>query len=501
VNWQSKRGGRQGDGEADFVLLNASSGVTVLEVKGGQVTLEEGWWYSTDRNGQRNPIKNPYEQAVASKHALIDYLRQAGLPMQRIPVNYAVVFPDITLRAPLGPAGPREISRDANDLRDIRAASRRTAAHWGASCRMTTAELRRIIELLAPTVVVRRRLAEDIADAEELLIELTDTQIWVFSQLKSVRNALILGAAGTGKTVLAIERARRLAADGLSVLLVCYNELLGKRLGEELADERRVRACTFHALCLGEAAQARLPIPAERDERWWEEGAPELLIEAAALEGTTFDAIIVDEGQDFCQLWFESLRLLAQGAQDAPFYVFADWHQQLYRRSWEAPADWTRLELDINCRSTLPIAARVAGIFGEAPASKGAEGPAPRFYEIDVAREGIRFVQRFVSRLLLEEGLAPKQICVLTDDAGVVARLRELLAGDKPFVPMGGHGVVIETVARFKGLEAEAIVLMLTDGLQDGLEGRAALYTAMSRAQSALFVISSPRVKRLARWT
>jgi hypothetical protein len=158
VNWQSKRGGRQGDGEADFVLLNASSGVTVLEVKGGQVTLEEGWWYSTDRNGQRNPIKNPYEQAVASKHALIDYLRQAGLPMQRIPVNYAVVFPDITLRAPLGPAGPREISWDANDLRDIRAASRRTAAHWGASCRMTTAELRRIIELLAPTVVVRRRL-------------------------------------------------------------------------------------------------------------------------------------------------------------------------------------------------------------------------------------------------------------------------------------------------------------------------------------------------------
>jgi hypothetical protein len=321
---------------------------------------------------------------------------------------------------------------------------------------------------------------EDIADAEELLIELTDTQIWVFSQLKSVRNPLILGAAGTGKTVLAIERARRLAADGFSVLLVCYNELLGKRLGEELADERRVRACTFHALCLGEAAQARLPIPAERDERWWEEGAPELLIEAAALEGTTFDAIIVDEGQDFCQLWFESLRLLAQGAQDAPFYVFADWHQQLYRRSWEAPADWTRLELDINCRSTLPIAARVAGIFGEAPASKGAEGPAPRFYEIDVAREGIRFVQRFVSRLLLEEGLAPKQICVLTDDAGVVARLRELLAGDKPFVPMGGHGVVIETVARSKGLEAEAIVLMLTDGLQDGLEGRAALYTAMA---------------------
>lgn len=36
VRWQSLRNGRQGDGEADFVLVHRQRGILVLEVKGAR---------------------------------------------------------------------------------------------------------------------------------------------------------------------------------------------------------------------------------------------------------------------------------------------------------------------------------------------------------------------------------------------------------------------------------------------------------------------------------
>lgn len=82
-----------------------------------------------------------------------------------------------------------------------------------------------------------------------------------------------------------------------------------------------------------------------------------------------YDAVIVDEGQDFSDAWIAALRVAIES--EGPFYVFADSHQQLYRRFWRAPADWTVLELELNCRNTLPICQRVSTVFGESPSSLG----------------------------------------------------------------------------------------------------------------------------------
>src|ERR1700726_3593250 len=71
VRWQAVRGKRQGDGEADFVLLHSRHGLIVVEVKGGGIRVEQGVWFTTNRLGVTEPIKSPFEQAVASKHALV----------------------------------------------------------------------------------------------------------------------------------------------------------------------------------------------------------------------------------------------------------------------------------------------------------------------------------------------------------------------------------------------------------------------------------------------
>src|SRR5262245_37538849 len=101
VTWQAPRAGREGDGEADFILLHARHGMLVLEVKGGRIELADGRWFTTDRNGARNEIRDPFRQAVDSKHALLRYLQDVALrPTPTI--GHAIVFPDIFIDIPIG---------------------------------------------------------------------------------------------------------------------------------------------------------------------------------------------------------------------------------------------------------------------------------------------------------------------------------------------------------------------------------------------------------------
>jgi len=129
VSWQSKRGGRQGDGEADFIVLHPRKGVIVLEVKGGGIDVDRGRWITTDRFGKRHDIKNPYEQATASKHALVGWLRDHGLGA-RVRVGHAVVFPHMDAVPSVGPVAPSQITISKTDLLDIGGAIARCLAHW-----------------------------------------------------------------------------------------------------------------------------------------------------------------------------------------------------------------------------------------------------------------------------------------------------------------------------------------------------------------------------------
>jgi hypothetical protein len=208
VKWQSKRNGRQGDGEADFVLLHPRSGLLILEIKGGGVFIQGGQWYTIDREGARWEIKDPFVQVVASKHALLSYLRDELMPVQDIPLKHAVAFPDIELKGGLGPAAPAEIVWDKEALTSPSATIARTIKHWGVCCHLSNPMIRRITDLLAPTVAIRRRLGDDVSDVREILVELTEQQIWLFSQLRSTRRAVVFCGAGTVNPEIICESGR-----------------------------------------------------------------------------------------------------------------------------------------------------------------------------------------------------------------------------------------------------------------------------------------------------
>jgi hypothetical protein len=496
VSWQSKRGGRQGDGEADFIILHPIKGVLVIEVKGGGIDIEDGRWFTTDRHGNRHVIKNPYEQATASKHALIRWLRDQGLS-SRIGVGHAVAFPHMTELPAVGPAGSAQISLIRPELQKIEDVLTECFAHWQLRVNMSEDDLNSIVSLLAPTVNFSPTLSGQSTDAEKAILTLTAEQVSIFSELRSNRGGLVLGSAGVGKTVLAIARAQQLSKDGFRTLLVCYNELLGAQLNAQLRHLENLTACTFHTLCLRQAAQAGLSIPAQKPDIWWEQTAPNLLIEACSKNASTYDAIVIDEAQDFSPLWLTALNCLISGTDDAPIFAFADPHQDIWKRDWKNgaiyPFTWVLMR---NMRNTTPIAARIAASINIECRDQGISGPAPIWHLTkDSPRESdvINVVER-----LIDDGFGPSNLVVLSNSQELVMKLRERSIGPFSFGKWGSRGIAVETISRFKGLETQAAVVVLSRAStsKDNTEA----YVGISRPRSVLIIVGEEPTQQIMNW-
>ncbi len=124
-------------------------------------------------------------------------------------------------------------------------------------------------------------------------------------------------------------------------------------------------ASTYHSLCMKEAIRTKQPIPIALTDSWWAVEAPEVLVNAFADRQDGFDAVVVDEGQDFSPLWLDSLRLIMRQEKQSPFFVFADSRQDIWKRQWRENAEFAfSWELTLNLRNTEPIARKVAEIIG-----------------------------------------------------------------------------------------------------------------------------------------
>lgn len=494
VSWQAPRDGRQGDGEADFVLVHPRHGLLVVEVKGGAVDVIDGQWQSVDRHGTAHPIKNPYEQAVASKHALVRFLRQS-MPDLHVPIQHAVALPDIEAHG-LGPIASPAITWDVRSTKDIASAVDATVAHWSMDSEIRRDRLDAICALLLPTTTLRPLLRDEIATADVGLELLTDEQLGTLEGLRRNRRAVIYGGAGTGKTVLAVHRATRLAEQGFSVLLTCFNAPLAAHLTAELADGPSIRVSTFHQLCTEASRKSGLPTRGSGPE-WWDDILPRQLETSAEQAGLQFDAVVVDEGQDFASDWWVTLQLLLADPDESPFYVFADTQQAIYRSGWAPPFDGPSFELFVNCRNTLPIARRVASVFGSEVSARGIEGPDAVWHQIDDFGEIGEAFRKSIHAVVKEHGVPPSDIAVLSNSRAVVDLLRARRIGNLTLGPIGDADLVAETIHRFKGLEAPAVVLIIdpTTSIDPPL-----LYIGSSRARAYLHVISDSAAASLLGW-
>ena len=468
VAWQSLRYGRQGDGEADFVLAHQRYGVFTVEVKGGsEVFVEDGQWFSRSKNGTHRLNGSPFIQAVDSKYALRKFLAEHVTAFSDSEhMGHFVVFPSHEQQVDMSPEGPRDIICDEIDLENFADRVLEIAKHWGLNARFSNVQMEEIKSALAPTIQAKRVLHRRVRDIKSEILDLTDAQIRYLGMLRKVRKFIVKGSAGTGKTVLALARARQLESEGFKTLLICYNRLLGERLKAEVEGSTIV-AGSFHQVCFDFATRANCLPGGKQNQQWWDDDLPSVLGDAAILCNISFDAIVIDEAQDMNPEWWDYLEELYASPKDAIMSVFADSNQDIYRQDWLPPFDGVESPLDVNCRNTQEIAKRVIAAMPEAAPASGASGVEPTFKVARTDVQVVKAVKASLGNFITEGKLEPSQVRVLatrrTDVEIIESGLRENQGSD-------WSNILVETVHRFKGMEADAVVLVLRE--EDEIEHR-----------------------------
>jgi superfamily I DNA/RNA helicase len=414
-------------------------------------------------------------------------------------VIHAVVFPSGDIKADVGLYGGSGTTITESDLVDMPSAIARVVSHWGERAQMTPNDMKAITDLLAPTMIIRSRLRAKVGRTEAELLKLTQQQLVAVDGLRRSRRVLVTGGPGTGKTIIGVHRARTLADQGLEVLLTCYNQPLAERLATEVAGTT-ITTRTFHSLCQQQAHSASLGVPSDPSPDWWSTEAADLLIAATDKTGLKFDALVIDEGQDFSPNWFAALELLLSNQEDGFVLLLVDGEQSIYRQDWENIPKLNEYLLDVNCRSSLPIVRKVARVFESQQSNLGTSGPDPVYLTANNAEDTFATVQQAVARLVDEELIEATSVTVLCARRALLERLRGSSVGSAVFSSPGKTGVAVETIHRFKGLESEVVLLCL-----DGVDllthfGRCLAYVGMSRARSLLVVVGSKEAQRSLNW-
>ena len=521
VGWILRREDEQAkDGETDFLVCHPDLGYVCIEVKGGGISFDSnsGDWFSVDRHRQKHAINNPVNQALKAKYSIRSKLNEhphwRDLSLSNVLRGHAVFFPDIGDANALGrPEMPAALVGCAKDLPDPKAWIDSIFAYWRNDTSAFTPLGNRGVEVLREvfgrSFVVTPLISSQLADQEVRRLVLTKDQIRVLDLLRAHRRVAVNGGAGTGKTVLALEKARRLASEGFRTLLTCYNRQLADHLSSLCAGIANLDVMSFHQLCHRQIEKAnrasgrdlvsevKLTYP---DSDFFEVQQPNALGSSLEILSDRFDAIVCDEGQDFSDEFWVPLELLLTDYGTSPMYVFYDANQNLYARASTFPIRDEPFSLTTNCRNTAPIhIAAYKHYKGVAVSPPNIQGDDIQFDESPSRDSQAAKINARIVDLVAKQGVAPGDIAVLVADARHkgehYASLRRLpLPKTATWLEEGVRGpstILIDTIQRFKGLESPIVILWGLDDI-DLSQHQELLYVGMSRAKSLLVIAGRP---------
>lgn len=500
VSWQlrDKRSGAL-DGETDFLVVHPDYGILIVEVKGGHIRYDgrQDQWYSNEER-----IKDPFKQGRTNKYSLLEKLRE--LPYWRdrwITIGYAAAFPDVSVKGDLRLDAPRELILDASDMNELAAwveqALRYLSGRRPEDSPVSRGGVEELVKTLSPSVDLPPLLSIEIETEAQEQERLTREQFVLLDFLGRHRRVAISGCAGSGKTTLAYEKARRLAEQNFKVLLTCFNVALAEwlRLDSEESRPANLDIVNFHRLADDLVQQAGLPAGSYTSE-YFEKILPERLMEAADRLGSQYDAIIVDEGQDFADTWWVPLQCLLHDPDQGILYVFFDDNQNIYHESKQIPLEAAPFPLTQNCRNTLNIHRQVLQFYHSdvTPSAGGPNGrPVERYTYADAA-ELKRHLRQVLHRLTVEEQVPAWDIVLLSPKRRERSQLWQFGAlGNLRLVdqPTGASGEIFcTTVHKFKGLESPIVILAEIDNEQAWHMGMI-LYVGCSRARNHLILLTS----------
>ncbi len=354
-----------------------------------------------------------------------------------------------------------------------------------------------LLDLLGKTVELKIPLLNQFHEEEQEIIRMTEEQYHVLDVLNRQRRAKICGFAGSGKTMLAAEKARRLG-QRFDVLLTCFNRALAAQLKRQFKSQPRVKVMRFHEACEYFAQQASISLNNTDDDGYYKGELPAALKCALQSVPERFDAIIVDEGQDFEPEWWPLLTQLLRDPLQGFLYIFYDDNQRLYQRTLTFPIKQEPFVLTFNCRNTQNIHQIVTQFYQseQTPEARGPMGEPVELVWCDSGDALYKSLDELLVRLTQGEHLPTEEIAVLTPFHKNVKKWIETPhrgpALSYQYPPPPGT-VLATTIHAFKGLERSIVIVVGLDnpGLltwkQADLD--TLLYVGCSRAKHYLIAL------------
>lgn len=468
-------------GEADFVIL-CEYGVFVLEVKGGRIGSDDGVWYTINKYNEEYKIQDPFRQAEGALHAIKNEIQSSHLFSRlKLPIGYGVVFPDLEWNQQ-GSEWDLYTICDNKKMRNFEGWLRNFFKYWeskpGNNTKLSVDEIKSLQQFLRPNFELIEPLHVKLSNIEDNAVKLTEDQYKYLDIVSANSKVLCSGGAGTGKTFLAAELARRMANEETNIILICKSNWLRRYLETRIQNEY-VTVSTIDSVKL--------------DMR--RSGVEE------------YDLLIVDEGQDLFD--FDDIEILENilsgGLSEGNWYIFHDVNNQsglfvnveseiLELLDSYNPA---KIPLVTNCRNSEPILKRIQDSLSLDMGNKGT-GIGPQVHESIEIIDTVDILKKEIENML-KGGISASAITILSPlryEESSISFLPDkmqkdiLKLDDYSVRSFPVSGISFSEIKNFKGLENEVIIVV--DLIHpDKLEKKSKVehYVAMSRARALLSVI------------
>lgn len=151
-------------------------------------------------------------------------------------------------------------------------------------------------------------------------------------------HALIRGVAGSGKSLVLKDRVEKIVQEYESVLVLSYNRFMKGWVEAQLIEKGvKAQCCTFHQWA------HRLGYSYDSDQ---DEASRQKAIKLAEQSNLKYQAILIDEAQDFYDEWFEAVLKVLDSQTNSLFFVY-DNTQSVYGQAHRRTSGWSWAKLGI----------------------------------------------------------------------------------------------------------------------------------------------------------
>jgi superfamily I DNA and RNA helicase len=225
---------------------------------------------------------------------------------------------------------------------------------------------------------------------------------------------------------------------------------------------------------------------------------PYALARTTELDGFRYQAIVVDEGQDFGDEYWLPIEFLLEDVEDTPLYLFFDPNQAVYRNASTFPIQDAPFMLTENCRNTRNIHSVAYKFYdGDEVDPPDVEGVPTQILEAEGIDQQARKIRNKVSELLSKEQLSAQDVVILvlgdkkTDYYKALQKAGNPTGATWSFEALWkAKTVLVDTAKRFKGLESGVVLLWGIEQVTPKRD-KEILYVALSRARSRLFLVGT----------